>query len=710
MPLRYSFHVRRNSTTAVFNASTNVTDYTQHNSSSEITLISGSLLPQHIIRMPVGPAPEREVHLVLHVHDANGAVAEHTGCTAVSSAASPQASPCKFVVTSPATGTAAVLAAVGGKFGLAALQSSAAAQRLDESCGIAGSMLSLLNSLSLAPPSDAARRLLTTPNEPWQEIRALRASITDSLTAQLTPEQTGLLDTDRQVMVARVLSSIAAFPKQVSPAAQAKLVAASTAIASGGLCGSRPQGWRCTTPQQDLMTLLSRLRRSVAYSRVQVAEVGADAALQQQDAIEEAISVVARRGIQTPAVGRPSTATPRVLMTPEFATYAVALSVARGVAGVGGTLKSKRTVQLGGYADWVGESEVTLAVPDIALEVAADKGGSAAELVATVWRESAALVRGALDGTDGTLLGQYVSVAFHWHWREGGAGEVNVTSLDPPLRIGLQAKIPNRTELRDGIKRVPASDLSGRQGHMAVCAYRKEAASFSWTTRSPLAPIATAPNVTQTSTWGVDGMSFALNESSVSPYVSQASVPAQWLDGAGVSRSRTGGSRQQVVCEASHLTSFSVHAEEVGCDGVPRSALVLDRCNVCGGNNTCVDCADEPFGGRTIDPCGLCNNQTHQNTLASCLGCDGVIYPPFRARANDVCNVCGGNGNHRGCDGTCNSALALDECGTPCLCHICIFERAHVPACCPDSLFACQLHPASHSALACGPCFLRLCF
>jgi len=99
-----------------------------------------------------------------------------------------------------------------------------------------------------------------------------------------------------------------------------------------------------------------------------------------------------------------------------------------------------------------------------------------------------------------------------------------------------------------------------------------------------------------------------------------------------------------------------------GCDGTAKSGAEIDRCGVCGGINSCVDCADVPFGGLTLDACGVCGGST---PVATCTGCDGVVYlVPATPLQNDLCGVCGGNGNDLGCDGQCNSAKALDECGT----------------------------------------------
>ena len=40
-----------------------------------------------------------------------------------------------------------------------------------------------------------------------------------------------------------------------------------------------------------------------------------------------------------------------------------------------------------------------------------------------------------------------------------------------------------------------------------------------------------------------------------------------------------------------------------------------------------------------------------------------LIHPLCADPRQPPRQVCGGNGNHKGCDGTCDSALALDECG-----------------------------------------------
>jgi hypothetical protein len=73
-----------------------------------------------------------------------------------------------------------------------------------------------------------------------------------------------------------------------------------------------------------------------------------------------------------------------------------------------------------------------------------------------------------------------------------------------------------------------------------------------------------------------------------------------------------------------------------GCDGVPNSGKVFDRCIVCGGNNACVGCDDIPFSGKKYDACGVCGGNN-----ATCAGCDGV---PNSGKVYDQCGICGGDG------------------------------------------------------------------
>jgi len=133
----------------------------------------------------------------------------------------------------------------------------------------------------------------------------------------------------------------------------------------------------------------------------------------------------------------------------------------------------------------------------------------------------------------------------HTHTHTYTNTHTQVTGLTTPLRLVMSAHVPN--QVRD-----PAT---GRYTNVAMCAYLGAGGGA----------------------WNIDGMTLALNSSSASPFSSPSSMTA-------------GGGQRQVLCESSHLTSFSVTSEPAGCDYVARGALVLDRCARCGGNNSCVDC------------------------------------------------------------------------------------------------------------------------
>jgi hypothetical protein len=282
------------------------------------------------------------------------------------------------------------------------------------------------------------------------------------------------------------------------------------------------------------------------------------------------------------------------------------------------------------------ESQVSVVLPDMSLPdeqvklppssagAAAASTTAAVDLIVTVWRANASFVRGGAMGIDegsaafDALLGQYVQVSLYWHGCDGNNASISTGPesriFQSPIRIALRTLVPTRN----------INETTGRQSEVAACVYLGE----------------------KRRSWDIHGMSLALNSSSASEFVAISSG--------------TGSGMKQVVCEAMHLTSFTVRAEETGCDLVPRSKLVRDRCRVCGGNDSCVDCSNVPFGNKARDACAICGGA---NDLASCLGCDGIIYAPGAARALDTCLICGGNGNHRGCDGKCHSAVALDECG-----------------------------------------------
>ena len=106
-----------------------------------------------------------------------------------------------------------------------------------------------------------------------------------------------------------------------------------------------------------------------------------------------------------------------------------------------------------------------------------------------------------------------------------------------------------------------------------------------------------------------------------------------------------------------------------GCDGVVASGKVLDGCNICGGDNSsCSGCDGIPNSGSVYDFCGVCKGDN-----STCSGCDGIpVNPNTQARMKvypkqyDACGVCGGcNVSCAGCDGVPNSHKEFD------LCHRC---------------------------------------
>jgi hypothetical protein len=98
---------------------------------------------------------------------------------------------------------------------------------------------------------------------------------------------------------------------------------------------------------------------------------------------------------------------------------------------------------------------------------------------------------------------------------------------------------------------------------------------------------------------------------------------------------------------------------------------MYDRCGVCEGNNTCLDCSGTPYGVKTKDICGICGGF---NDTRICRGCDGKLYPkqllpPQYDRNFECCavaligcnNTCGAS---VGCDGVCSkNSKVIDQCG-----------------------------------------------
>lgn len=90
------------------------------------------------------------------------------------------------------------------------------------------------------------------------------------------------------------------------------------------------------------------------------------------------------------------------------------------------------------------------------------------------------------------------------------------------------------------------------------------------------------------------------------------------------------------------------------CKGKCNGSARLDRCNICGGNNTCLDCKGVPNGLSKLDKCGVCGGNN------SCVDCKGV---PNGLAEMDECGVCGGNNECLDCRGVVNGKAKLDRCG-----------------------------------------------
>ena len=501
--------------------------------------------------------------------------------------------PCRVSAAPPAQTRDGVLALLEG-YG-PTLQRAAGSQQVDVVVGLVGAMLSLLNSEG---GSAGARRLVQV-SASLAQARGIRDTLVESVAGLVLPEpRAAVLGVLQLEAFASHLKILALVPSEISPSSQGKMVAAAASVLRGlsaGVASAAPG---------DIAVAVSSLRQSLVYSRVGAQEASGDAALQLQDALEACVSLLTRTALAAHVAGQAPEVFPSLAAAQsEFEVYGRVVPVQRG--GSVATLQTTLLVHLGGQRAWGEEAAVTVSMPDVALAEAAVRAplalgsappaAAAVDVVIAVWRHNATFVRDVMGSggvaSDGPLLGRYVSVDLYWHGVAESESKIKVDSLAIPLRLGMSAVVPNTT----------LNATAGRTSNVAVCAFLEDSAR----------------------SWGVRGMSFALNSSSVSPYSARSSTVEA-------------GRSALVVCEASHLTSFSVRAEATGCDDVARSPLVLDRCHVCGGNDSCVDCSDTPFGGKVFDPCGICGGS---NALASCLGCDGFIYPPGAARVFDDCQV-----------------------------------------------------------------------
>ena len=91
----------------------------------------------------------------------------------------------------------------------------------------------------------------------------------------------------------------------------------------------------------------------------------------------------------------------------------------------------------------------------------------------------------------------------------------------------------------------------------------------------------------------------------------------------------------------------------------------IDLCNICNGENECLDCNDEPWGQAEIDECGICSGGNTDHIANSDMDCFGTCFGNAEI---DDCNICsGGNTDHIAnsdvdCSGTCFGNAEIDDC------------------------------------------------
>ena len=100
-------------------------------------------------------------------------------------------------------------------------------------------------------------------------------------------------------------------------------------------------------------------------------------------------------------------------------------------------------------------------------------------------------------------------------------------------------------------------------------------------------------------------------------------------------------------------------SNELDCEGELCGSIVIDECDVCGGDNsTCADCAGVPNGDNLIDTCGVCDNNLDNDCVPDCSGEWGGSL------VEDECGLCGGdNSSCSDCAGVPNGDAIIDDCG-----------------------------------------------
>ena len=350
MPLKYSFFAVINATSTA----SNVSNSSLEPGSQAVTVISSSLLPQHVVSLPMGAAPLHTVDLMLLVEDSLGVGAQHAGCVTPSSLISTQRLPCRVEVTPPASGADALLNVLEGE-GTTLLARASVSERSDVVFGVVGAMLSILNSPSVNGAGGSRRQ--GSAGSSKARARALRDAILTSVAGFLQPSRVPLLSSRALADAATTLKGIAHVPSQVSPTAQSTLTTLAVAVVAS------PDTGRSSTVSKDVGATLSSLREALEHARLEAGDMSSVAALEQQDRLEAGILSLTRGAISSHSPGQDA----EVLHMDTFLTYGRVFPVRRAAAAGGiATLKTRQTLLLGGsavYQEW--KSGVSVLVPDV---------------------------------------------------------------------------------------------------------------------------------------------------------------------------------------------------------------------------------------------------------------------------------------------------------------------------------------------------------
>jgi len=91
----------------------------------------------------------------------------------------------------------------------------------------------------------------------------------------------------------------------------------------------------------------------------------------------------------------------------------------------------------------------------------------------------------------------------------------------------------------------------------------------------------------------------------------------------------------------------------------------IDRCDICDGNDECVDCNDVPWGEAFLDSCDMCSGGDSGHDAGFEIDCNGDC---FGTAFVDDCNICSeGNTAHsdnidQDCSGNCFGSAFIDDC------------------------------------------------